>query len=193
MGNVEELLLRDIGQKRLDHSLRVADIAKELGSIYGANLEKINIAALLHDCGKYLDKYNLLKIANEFGIILDEIMMKNLELIHAPLGSKIAKTKYGVTDVDVLNAIKYHTTGRENMSLLEKIIFISDYIEPGRSFPGVEEVRKLAYIDINKSVLTAMDNTLKFLIDTNKLISIETVKARNFMKIQEMKGAWELQ
>ena len=176
---IKELLLKDIGIKRFQHSLRVAEIAKELGEIYEGDLQKIHIAALLHDCGKITSKNNLLKKAYDFDIILDDIMLENTELIHGPLGAKIAEKQYSIKDREILNAIYYHTTGRENMNLTEKIIFISDYIEPGRAFLGVEEVRKFAYIDINKSVLLAMNQTIKFLIDKNKLISDETIKARN--------------
>lgn len=180
---IREELIKDIGIKRFEHSMRVAEVAKELCNIYDGDIDKAYMAALLHDCGKFRDKNNLLKNANEFDIILDDIMMDNTELIHAPLGARIAECKYGIEDREILSSICYHTTGRENMSLLEKIIFISDYIEPGRSFSGVEEVRELAYIDINRSIILAMDNTIKFLIDRHKLISDRTIRARNSLMV----------
>ena len=174
-----ENLRKDLGEDRLKHVLRVVDVARELARVHGVDIKKAETAALFHDCAKFQNKNNLLKSANDFDIILDDIMMRNTELIHGPLGAKIAETKYKIKDEDILKAIAYHTTGRKNMSKLEKLIYIADYIEPGRSFLGVEEVRKFAYIDINKSVLLAMNQTIKFLIDKNKLINDEKIKARN--------------
>src|SRR5699024_7094391 len=112
------------------------------------------------------------------------IIIHNMELIHGLLGSKIAKHEFGIDDIDILNAIQYHTTGRKAMAPLEKIIFISDYIEPGRSFPGVEPVRKLAYENLDKSIVLAIDQTIKFLINNDRLIHINTIRARNYIKIE---------
>lgn len=184
---IKEELIKDIGTKRLEHSLRVLEVAKELGKLYEVDLEKVKMAALLHDCAKLEDKNNLLKRAYEFDIILDDIMLNNRELVHAPLGAKIAEEKYNIKDKEILNAIEFHTTGRENMSLVEKIIFIADYIEPKRNFEGVQRVRELAYIDIDKSMILALDQTLNFLIDKGKLISSQTIKARNYLKIEKIK------
>src|SRR5699024_5500398 len=140
-------------------------------------------AAILHDCGKLRDRTNLLKMASKFGIMLDDTMKYNLELIHGPLGFKIARQEYGVKDIEVLNAIKYHTTGRKNMTVLDKIIYISDYIEPKRNFEGVEKIRQMAYKDLNKSVLLAMENTIRFLIEKGWLIHPDTIKSRNELRI----------
>ena len=101
--------------------------------------------------------------------------------------SKIAEVKFKVTDKEILNAIKYHTTGRENMTLFDKIIFIADYIEPSRNFQGIEEVRKMAYEDLDKSIIMAMDKTINFLIDNQILIHTRTVEARNYLIINIMK------
>lgn len=147
------------------------------------NIEKVKMAAIFHDCGKLKDITNLLKVTHKFGIMLDNVMKYNLELIHGPLGSKIAEIEYGIGDVDVLNAIKYHTTGRKDMTMLDKVIYISDYIEPRRNFKGVEEVRELAFENIDASVLLAMENTIKFLIENGKLIHPDTIEARNKLRI----------
>lgn len=177
-----------IGEKRCNHSLRVLQVARELGEIYGEDLERVSVAALLHDCAKIQDREELLKRARDFDIILSNDMLKNTELIHGPLGAKIAKEEYNIRDNEILNAIKYHTTGRENMTMLEKIIFIADYIEPYRNFPGLDKIRQLAYQDIDRSILLAMEQTIKFLIDTGKLIALDTVKSRNYLKYQERNG-----
>jgi len=112
-------------------------------------------------------------------------MQKNTELIHGPLGAKIANACYGIDDLEVLDAIKYHTIGRENMSMLDKIIYIADYIEPGRSFPGVEEIREIVFLDLDDAIKKAMDNTILFLIKDNKLIHPDTINARNYMLYNE--------
>lgn len=180
-----EILKRDIGQARYQHSLRVADKAKKLARIYGEDEEKAYKAGLLHDCGKFLDKELILKKVEEFAIIVDGLMIDNPELIHAQLGSSMAELVYGIEDRDILNSIKFHTTARKDMSCLEKIIFIADFIEPGRIFDPVEEIRQMAYLDLNKSIIMALDTTIKFLIDEKKTISTDSIEARNYLKLEE--------
>lgn len=182
-------LANNIELKLYNHSLRVMMVAKELAKIYGEDVNKAALAGLLHDCGKIKDETILLKRAREFDILLDNIMSGNKVLIHGPLGAKIAEKEYNIVDKSILDAIYYHTTGRENMTLLDKITYIADFIEPERDFPGVEYIRELAYIDIDKSLLLAMDNTIKFTIDRGNLIHVDTIKARNYMKILE-KGVY---
>ena len=176
---IYDKLKGDIGDKRYNHSIGVMNTSIELANIYGCSIEKVALAGLLHDCGKLQGEINLLKIANDFDIILDNVMKKNKELIHGPLGEAIAKKEYNITDETILSAIRYHTTGRENMSLIEKIVFIADIIEPSRSFEGVEEIRELAYNDIDNSILQATNGTIKFIIDRGNLIHLDTIKLRN--------------
>lgn len=183
--NISEILIKNIGMKRYDHSLRVVDTAVELAKIYNADIKKIKVAALLHDCAKFQDERSLLKNISSFGIILDDIMQSNRELIHGPLGSRIAEIEYGVLDRDILDAIYYHTTGRANMTLLEQIIYIADYIEPRRNFSGIDEIRAMAFIDLEESVLMAMENTILFLIQNNSLIHPNTLEARNYLILQK--------
>lgn len=179
------ILLSDIGESRFKHTLRVVEESKKLALIHDVDISKAEIAALFHDCAKYRDKKKLLKMANDFDIILNDIMKNNHELIHAPLGAKIAKYKYGIVDKDILNSIKYHTTGRKDMTSLEKIIYIADYIEPNRKFCGVEKVRELAYINLDKSVLEAMDQSIIYLIKNNIIVSRDTIEARNQYKFKD--------
>lgn len=184
---IKERLLKDIGEKRLDHSIRVGETAVKLSKKYNLDKEKVYLAGLLHDCGRLKDSQDLLKYVKGFDIILDDISIYNPQLIHAHLGAKMAQEVYGVGDPDILNSIRYHTTGRENMGLLEKIIFISDYIEPARSFKGLEEVRNLATYDLDKSIIIAMEASIKFLIDKDKLIHLDTIKSLNYLKVENMK------
>lgn len=178
---IKDELIKNIGLERYNHTFGVIKTAEELSLKYNCDVQKAKIAALLHDCAKFKDKSYLLKRANEFDIIQDNIESLNIELIHGPLGSKLAEAEYGINDIEILDAIKYHTTGRAEMTLLDKIIYISDYIEPSRSFPGVEEVRKAAYINLDKALLMAMDNTILFLIKNKKIIHPETINARNYL------------
>jgi len=182
--DIKKDLEESIGKKRLEHSLRVLETAEKLGNIYNEDIDKLKIAALLHDSAKFKDKDILFKKAIDYNLSLDNIMLNNSELIHGPLGAKIAEHEYNIKDKDILNAIKYHTTGRENMTMIEKIIFISDYIEPVRDFPGVDKVRELAFKDLDGSLILAMKKTIKFLIDNDQLISVDTVKAINYLKIK---------
>ncbi|TCS91154.1 putative HD superfamily hydrolase involved in NAD metabolism [Keratinibaculum paraultunense] len=176
---MHEKLKKDIGEVRYNHSIGVMNTSMELAKLYGYPEGEAELAGFLHDCGKLKDKINLLKIAKEFDIILDNVMKHNPELIHGPLGEKIAIKEYKVTNKNVLNAIRYHTTGRENMSLLEKIVYVADIIEPGRKFEGVDTIRQLAYEDIDKCLLYALDRTIVFVISKGKLIHLDTIKARN--------------
>ncbi|MBU5311225.1 bis(5'-nucleosyl)-tetraphosphatase (symmetrical) YqeK [Tissierella carlieri] len=182
--SLENKLIKSIGEKRYNHSIRVMETAIELAHTYNIDIEKIKTAAVLHDCAKIIDETYLLKRASDFDIILDACMEYNHELIHGPLGAKIAKEEYGIKDSEILDAIYYHTTGREKMSILDKIIYMADYIEPYRNFPGVEEVRRLAFDNLDKALLLAMEKTIIFLIERNKVIHPDTIRARNYLIIE---------
>ena len=147
-------------EKRYKHSLNVANCAVKLSEIYGCNKY-------------YVDKYE---------IVLDEIEKDNLALSHSLIGSYIAKYEFGINDKDIINAIKYHTTGKEDMDIIEKIIYIADLIEEDRDFPGVEELRDLVYNkELDKALLISFNNTIKFVIENNQLIHNRTVDARNYL------------
>ncbi|NLW40752.1 MAG: HD domain-containing protein [Tissierellia bacterium] len=180
-----EKLKEDIGTERYEHSIRVMKVCEELAKHYHYPVEKAKLAGLLHDCGKLQGQINLLKMASDFGIILDNITKINKELIHSPLGAEIARSKYNIEDDEILKAIRYHTTGRENMSLLEKIVYIADLIEPARNFEGVDKIRALAHQNLDKALLFAIDNTLAFLIEKGNIIHLDTIKARNHIVISK--------
>lgn len=179
-------LISSIGYERYLHSVRVMEEAIKLARVFNGDIDKAAIAGLFHDCGKFEDEYELLKKAYDFDIIQSDIHIDNSALIHGILGSVIARQEFQIEDIDIINAIRYHTTGRPNMTLLEKIIYISDYIEPGRKFPGVDEIRKLAYKDINKALLKAMDRSINYLIDKGLYIHPDTLNARNYL-VNEIK------
>jgi len=167
--------------KRYEHSLGVQKTAVEIAQRHGADIEKASIAGILHDCAKGFSDEKLLKSAELAGIEVNDVERRSPQLLHGPVGAYIAQVEFGVEDADILHAIRYHTTGCENMSLLDKIIYVADYIEPCRNFPGVDELRKTTFGNLDKGVIMALDNTLKYVIERGQLIHILTVKARNFM------------
>lgn len=172
-------LQETISDKRLRHILGVEETAIKLSQIYNVSSYKAMLAALLHDYAKEFTIEDVLFIAEKNKYSLDELERESTDLSHSKIGALIAKQKYNINDEDVLNAIKYHTTGRENMSMLEKIIFISDAIEPSRNYRKVDEIRNMAFLDIDKAILLNINNTINFLISTNKCIHPDTILCRN--------------
>lgn len=169
-------------EKRYRHSLNVANCAVKLSEIYGCDKEKAYVAGITHDCAKYLNKEEVKYYIDKYKIILDDLEKESLALSHSLIGSYIAKYEFGINDEDIINAIKYHTTGKEDMNLIEKIIYIADLIEEDRDFPGVEELRNLVYSkELDKALIISFDNTIKFVIDNNQLIHNRTVNARNYL------------
>lgn len=187
MTSIEDIKLRleqTLTPKRFTHSINVMSTAIELGQKYGVDKEKCALAGLMHDCAREIKGDALFELCVNYKIIVDEVSKVQPELLHGPLGSRIAKNDYGVTDEQALNAIHYHTTGRENMSSLEKIVFIADYIEPGRKFSGVKEIRKIAFNDIDKAILITLEDTIKHVLSKGTLIHALTVSARNYIILQ---------
>ena len=184
--NIEQIkdnLRETIGLDRLNHSLRVMEEAGKIAECLGEDSKKAMTAGLLHDCGRFSDKSILLKKVEKFGIILDEIYTKNANLFHAYLGKEVAKEVYGVEDSDILDAIKYHTTGKADMSMLEKIVYMADYIEPFRHFEGIDEIRSLVYEykNIDEALLRAIDKTIIFILERKQIIHQDTIDARNYL------------
>lgn len=174
-----------LSQKRIDHTLSVTLTALKLAYVYGADSEKVILAALLHDIGKNLN----LKRAYELGL---SISYQTIELPaicrHADFGYEIAKTFFGIKDEEVLNAIKYHTTGRPGMTLLEKIIFLADYFEPTRATPGLDKIVQTARTNIDQAVELALKNTLNFLKQNNYEIAPITISAYEYYQKENKIG-----
>lgn len=171
--------------KRFKHSIGVRDTAIQLAKCYSCNTEKAKIAGLLHDCAKDIKKSQILQLCDKFDIVLDDISKAELQLIHGPLGAKIAHYQFGIRDEEILEAIYFHTIAKENMTILSKIIYLADFIEPNRSFEGIDEIRAIAYKDINQAILLAIENTLKFILRQGRLIHPNTINARNYILLYE--------
>lgn len=172
-----------LGHHRYVHSLGVAGTAVSLAMKYGADVFKAQIAGILHDCAKCYSDEELIRLCKKKDIAITEFEEKNGFLLHAKYGAYLAENKYGIVDPDILNSIKWHTTGRENMSLLEKIIFISDYIEPTRNkAENLETIRNEAYNgnDIDKPLLMIMRDTIRYLGSTGENIDMTTMKAYEY-------------
>ncbi len=182
-------LKKRLDKKRYEHSLRVMRECRELAKEHGADVEKAMIAGLLHDCAKGTEEKYLLMGYGLSDIISNDLVMSYKALVHSPLGANVAAEEYGVEAEDVLNAITYHTTGREGMSLLEKIVFVADAIEPGRTYEGIAEIRALAFEDLDKAVIGVMNANIEHCIATKRLIHPLTVISRNhYIQKQRFKG-----
>lgn len=150
--------------KRYMHTLGVEYTAAALAMRYDAPIKKAQLAGLLHDCAKCMSDRKRLSICEKNNISISEIEKRNPFLLHAKVGGFLARKEYHVQEEEVIDAILYHTTGRPNMSLLEKIIFVADYIEPGRKqAPNLEEIRKLAFLDLDEALLRILKDTLIYL------------------------------
>ncbi|MBO3443260.1 bis(5'-nucleosyl)-tetraphosphatase (symmetrical) YqeK [Clostridium sp. CCUG 7971] len=180
--NINSKLKEMLPEKRFNHSLNVATCAAKLSEIYNYDKEKAYLAGIAHDCAKYLNKEEVKYYVNKYNINLDSLEKDNLALSHSVIGSYIAKYELNIENDDIINAIKYHTTGKENMDMLEKIIYIADLIEEGRDFPGVDKLRELTYSGkLNEALIVSFNNTIKFVIDNNQMIHPRTIDARNYL------------
>ena len=150
--------------KRFAHTLGVEFTAAALAMKYQADVTDAQIAGLLHDCAKCLTDEKRVSICEKHRIPMTDIERRNPFLLHAKVGEYLAREKYGITNPDILIAIRFHTTGRENMSLLERIVFVADYIEPGRrQAPNLTEIRQLAFTDLDAAMLKILEDTLSYL------------------------------
>lgn len=173
-----EAVRAEMPEKRWNHTLGVMETAVVLANRFGADPEKADLAAILHDVAKYWPVDRMAMLMRENGLD-PELLDEDKELWHAPVGAFVAERDYGVADADVLNAIRYHTSGRAGMSKLEKVVCLADYMEPGRSFPGVDKIRDLAEHSLERALLAGFDSTVAFLLDKGKRILPLTVIARN--------------
>lgn len=176
---IKDEICERVGQKRYAHILRVVDMAKKLAIKHRVDLEKAKLSALLHDCAKTKELDEVFSLATKYDYMIPDTLLEFPAVIHAHLGSHIAKVDYGIEDEDILNAIKYHTTGRKGMSDLEKIIYLADSLEEGRYFVGVERIREASFIDLNKGLYLSVENTLGFLLSNKSKIAIETIELWN--------------
>ncbi|MBJ6363066.1 bis(5'-nucleosyl)-tetraphosphatase (symmetrical) YqeK [Paenibacillus sp. MAHUQ-46] len=165
-------------ERRWVHTQGVMGTAVILARRFGADPAKAELAAILHDVAKFWKVDKMEAAIREEGLFTD-VLNYDKELWHAHAGAYISRRDYGVEDDEVLGAIRYHTSGREGMTLLEKVVWLADLIEPGRQFPGVDDIRSVAENDLDEALVAGFDTTLGFLMEKKKKIYPLTVLARN--------------
>lgn len=176
-------LEKELKPDRYDHTLGVAYTSASLAMVHGANVDKALSAGFLHDCAKCLSHEEQLNICEKNNIEITDVERRNHSLLHAKAGMYIASTKYEVRDPEILNAIRYHTTGKEDMSLLEKIVYIADFIEPNRKpLDDMNIIRKEAFTDIDRCLAHILHNSIVYLRTIGKECDDTTMKAYEFYK-----------
>ncbi|WP_145035273.1 bis(5'-nucleosyl)-tetraphosphatase (symmetrical) YqeK [Paenibacillus sp. Y412MC10] len=164
--------------KRWEHTKGVMETAVILAGRFGADPVKADLAAILHDVAKYWPVQKLHQMMVEHKLS-DELLHYDKQLWHAKVGAFVAEHEYGVTDAEVLDAIRYHTSGRIGMTLLDKVVCLADYMEPGRDFPGVNNIRELANHSLEEALAAGFDSTIGYLLSRRQIIFPLTVLARN--------------
>ena len=181
LSQLRPVALSYLKYKRIPHVLGTEQEAIRLATRYGADVEKARVAALLHDCTKKLDMPEQLALCRQYGIELDELEQKALKLLHAKTGAAIAREVFGVDD-EIYRAIWWHTTGHADMTLLEKIIYLADYIEPSRDFPGVNDLRACVYEDLDRGMLMGLEMTIDEMTEMGNPVHHATMEARDWLK-----------
>lgn len=178
---ITKTLEEHMTKKRLWHTIGVMHTAAALAMAHGVSMEKAQLAGLLHDCAKCIPPKKTIKLCKEHHIAMSEFEIEHAFLLHGKLGAWIAEKKYGVKDPEVLNAIIWHTTGREAMTPLEEILFIADYIEPSRDkAPGLDTIRPLAFQDLDRCTYQILKDTLEYLDTSSACIDQTTEKAYRY-------------
>lgn len=180
MDELEKTVLSLLKSSRVNHVLGCRDTAVELARYYGANETDAARAGLLHDITKALDGPLQLTLCDEYGIMLSEFFEENPKTLHALTGSFVAERIFGENSA-VVSAVRYHTTGKADMSLLEKIIYVADYMEPNRNFPGVDKLRQLAFTDIDAALKLGLEMTLRQLQEQGSTVSVESREALDYL------------
>ena len=181
MEKLEQTVVRLLKPNRVAHVLGCRDTAVALAKHWGADETDAARAGLLHDITKALDGPDQLTLAGEYGIILTAFQQQYPKTLHALTGSLVAEQLFGENEA-VVQAIRHHTTGKANMNLLEKIIYVADYMEPNRDFPGVERLRQLAFSDLDGAMELGLEMTLEVLTEQGREISPESVQALKYLK-----------
>ncbi|MBF0710720.1 MULTISPECIES: bis(5'-nucleosyl)-tetraphosphatase (symmetrical) YqeK [unclassified Gemella] len=180
---IQEKVKEILDKRRYEHTLRVMDTAAMLAERYNANVERAKLAALLHDVCKPMDEELMKKYVIKYGLDL-KLLDYPTEVLHGPVASVYIEKEFKVVDEEVRMAVANHTFGRKHMSLLEKIIFIADYIEPERKHPHLKEVTEVARYDLDEAVRLAAKYTLVFLIDNDERIYPSLLKCYNYYNIK---------
>ena len=178
---IKEDLKCMLSERRYNHSLNVAEVAKELASIYNVNEDKAYIAGLTHDIAKEFSEEENRYYINKYNLSESLLNSEYKKILHAHIGAKYVKDKYNLDD-DICKAINVHTVASPNMDILAKILFVADKIEPNKDYIGIEEERRLAYINIDASLKLCLENNIKSLISKGKQPHKNTIETLNLLK-----------
>ena len=166
---LKEIVKSKMSLKRFTHTLGVVEMSEKLAKIYNADIEKCKVAALLHDICKEMNMEYIKNICkNNFINELSEEDLENNEILHGFAGAYYVKNELGINDKEILNAIKYHTVGAKDMTLLEKIVYIADAIEYGRNYPSVVEIREETFKNLDKGILIEIEHKEEYLESIGK-------------------------
>ena len=180
---LQKQMKEELSDDRFEHTIGVMYTAESLAMRYGVDMTKAAVAGLLHDCAKCIPNAQKLKICKKHDIEITEMEEKNPSLLHAKLGAYMAETAYGVEDPEILSAIKWHTTGKPDMSMLDIIIYMADYIEPNRDkAPNLKQIRKLCFENIEEALYQVLEGTLEYLSDRPDMIDPMTKISYDFYK-----------
>ncbi len=181
---------KSLPARRYEHTLGVTYTAACLAMRYGADIEKARIAGLLHDSAKYMTSKEKIQTCQKNGLSVSQYEEKNPELLHAKLGAYLAESRYGISDSEILSAITWHTTGKPDMTLLEKILYIADYMEPNRDqAPNLPEVRKLAFVDLDECLFLILKDSIAYLSGRSITIDPMTQTTYEYYKaLREKQG-----
>lgn len=179
---IYDYIEKKMSSKRRAHTYAVAKEAKTLAAHYGEDVSKAELAALFHDFYRGIDEEALNDYVRQFD--LDVNYLDNGNLAHGKIAGIMMKREYNIEDEDMINAVSYHTTGRAGMSKLEKIIYLADAIEPNRSYPGVNELRKLAYEDLEEACLLSLNHVAYYVKSHGLYLDEDTIRARDSIKME---------
>lgn len=177
------MLQSKLAPMRYEHSLSVSFTCMSLAMRYGYDMDKAELAGLMHDCGKRFTDEIILKKCIKHGLEVAESERRALPVLHAKYGAWLAENKYGIQDKEILDAIRCHTTGKANMTTLDKILYIADYIEPRRfKADNLSQMRRLAYEDLDRTMYAILSGTLEYLQKKGGTIDPETYQAYEYFK-----------
>ncbi|MFV0464866.1 MAG: bis(5'-nucleosyl)-tetraphosphatase (symmetrical) YqeK [Lachnospiraceae bacterium] len=180
---IKKDLKKKLTKHRMEHTVGVMYMAAALAMQHDIDVEKAMTAGLLHDCAKSMKDPDQLEVCLINNMKMRHVELNNPSLLHAKAGVCLAQNKYGITDAEVLNAIAVHTTGEPDMTTLEKIIFVSDYIEPNRKhIPELKEIRKTAFFDLDLAVYMVLKETIAFLEESDRVMDTLTLDAFDYYK-----------
>lgn len=186
---LQHTLKKELDEDRYQHTLGVMYTSASMAMRYGADVTQALLAGLLHDCAKCIPGDKKIHLCEKYGLPVSDVEYENPGLLHARLGAYLAEKKYHIHDREIIHAISSHTTGRPGMSLLEKIVYIADYIEPGRrELPNMKEVRPLAFKDIDQCLYRILEDSLVYLNSRNISVDPMTQKTYDYYKNELKKG-----